>query len=417
MILQHPIRSRSVAVWWFLCALTPAFGARAQTEIGQPTPPARERHDATGDGAGMGPLRRLETKFVCGLICVSARIGQSQERRWFLLDSGSMSVIDRSLAHELRLPTRKISPGKDDLTLTEIEYAQQLTLDLRSDGFVADFKCLNLQEFSNALGLEIAGILGIDYLLTRIVRIDYDARRVDTGAAEEFRYSGSGEVIPLVASMHLRLPLIACPDGGEGRGVAPVLDTGSGGGLDVCPAYGKWLRIPSDAPVAGRTLGIKGEHARREATLGSIRIGTYVLNRPRAAIEEMQDGVLATVGAEVLSRFKVTLDLGRNRAILEPGARFTEPFGASQLGFGVTTAGPPYDTYVVHALVAGGSGERAGLRENEVIVGIAGKRASELGIDGIYQEFRTARRTGAPLDVVVVRDGKEDSVRVVPAVP
>jgi hypothetical protein len=101
------------------------------------------------------------------IILVKCRINDSQEFYNFILDTGGLTVIDKTLADELKL--KQQGPQAKINTLYLGEYAVEKV-------FV--FTNFDLQPLRSSYGIDLRGIIGSDLLEDYIVTIDYEKQQL-----------------------------------------------------------------------------------------------------------------------------------------------------------------------------------------------------------------------------------------------
>ena len=98
------------------------------------------------------------------------------------------------------------------------------------------------------------------------------------------------------------------------------------------------------AGAGGRSFGRLGRVA-------ALQIGPFTINNPIALFSQdkagaFADGSLAgNIGAQIASRFRLFLDYGRRRIILEPSPTFADPFDRAFSGLSVRAEGPGLRTF------------------------------------------------------------------------
>ena len=93
------------------------------------------------------------------------------------------------------------------------------------------------------------------------------------------------------------------------------------------------------------------------------------------------------IGQGIIGRFRVFLDYGRARLILEATGALDDPFDAASAGLRIDASGSDYRTFAVAGVLDGAPASEAGLRKGDVIAGIDGRPASELTLTKIYEMF------------------------------
>ena len=105
-------------------------------------------------------------------ILLPVRIGD--ETHSFLLDTGATaSVFDRSIVSGDAIDRHELQTGGGTLAVERF-LAPQATIAGKSLTVQASVYALDLAQVRRASGLPIRGIVGMDFLRSRIVRIDFD---------------------------------------------------------------------------------------------------------------------------------------------------------------------------------------------------------------------------------------------------
>ena len=126
-------------------------------------------------------------------VFVQLRVNNSRPL-WFLFSTASTSVIDTRIAKELGLPVQ----GKEDLGGIEAGLIPGISLAL--PGVTAlnlTVAPLPLDFLSSIMGRAIAGTIGYDFISRFVIEVDYATRKMNVYAPASYRYSGSGDVIPI----------------------------------------------------------------------------------------------------------------------------------------------------------------------------------------------------------------------------
>jgi len=257
---------------------------------------------------------------------------------------------------------------------------------------------MDMDGVSDTFGMPVDGILGISLFTKGLLCIDYPAREIwhSEGSLPE----PDGETV---------LPLVL--DGGvprvdlkwKGIPIRAVLDSGSNGGIELerWPPGAAFLAgpVPGRMSIAGGGVVGRDSCAR---VRGGLSLGSYRLVDP---VLTVQSGP-ARIGATVLSRFRMTLDLANERVRLEGVAEEWRmgPFR----GTGAAIR-PVKGVYTVIDLVPGCPAERAGVRVGDRLL-----RAGEIPADAAHlDEVKGALECAAPSVLLLLRrDGKDLAIDV-----
>jgi hypothetical protein len=241
------------------------------------------------------------------------------------------------------------------------------------------------------------GILGSDFLSTRVVAIDYAGSRLVVDDSATFRYDGHGSSLRLTFDNgHPHVDGAVRLADGEVIPGRFVIDVGSAAGLAFTRPFvedhglrdrvGPTLRRPAGVGVGGETMALFGRVA-------GLRLGTVELRDVIAGLHEDTGGAfgqrrfwVANIGGEILSRFTVYFDYSHARMILEPNRSFGAPFEIDMSGFGVAMNAAGEAT--VAFVLSGTPAADAGLERGDVIVAVDGANANGGTLRALRQRCR-----------------------------
>lgn len=266
-------------------------------------------------------------------------------------------------------------------------------------------------------GIPVSGILGADFTRQFVVQIDYANERMILHP-RSFQYSGNGIHLPLTfKEWHPHTPgLIVLADSTRITADCQI-DVGASGPLALARPFVERNRLLQRVgPTIRRRTG-RGVGGSSWATIGRIarlQLGTAELKTPVTSMYGDSAGVMSAsnfdcnVGGEVLRRFMVYLDYGRKEMILEPLANINDPFEGDMSGaaFRIDSAAGGVR---ISDLMPKGPSEAAGLREDDLIVSIDGRPATEYGLEALRRRFR---RVGGEVEFRIRRGQDEQVIRV-----
>ncbi len=153
----------------------------------------------------------------------------------------------------------------------------------------------------------VDGILGLPFFETLLLTLDYPRRqmRLETGSLDA---ANGMDILALTRAG----PFWALPIDVAGVTSRAVLDTRSMGGLGIAPAMADSLSFVSPPLVVGmaRGAGFADTEVKAATLNGDLRIGQYRIERPTLRIRQLPSYFPqeATLGAEILGQFVMTLD-------------------------------------------------------------------------------------------------------------
>jgi membrane-associated protease RseP (regulator of RpoE activity) len=144
----------------------------------------------------------------------------------------------------------------------------------------------------------------------------------------------------------------------------------------------------------------------RVGRIPEVDLGSFQLVDPVISFAQVEGGPLAsketqgTMGAEILRRFRLIVDYGHERLILEPATDLSQPFEYDMSGLHLMEsdhAGFRVDEISEHSAAAD-----AGIRAGDIVVAIDGKPAKDYTLTEVKEMFRQEKQYA-----VTVERGKE----------
>ena len=345
------------------------------------TPPGSAFAEAVAPLPGVLPLHRTAD----GLV-VDVKLNGRTVRA--VLDTGaSATVIDADLAQELGLTaSRSVAVGGGGQTTIGKE-AGDATLGIGP--FTLTVRPL-LMQFSTA-GLEARAIVGRELFDAYAVELDFAASQIRILRREDLTLAAAS-ALPLspTGTAMLSVPIVV-----NGEAMNAALDLGSQTALT----------IPSSAKLNGgrRSTWVRsdmsGLHVYPVTVVDTLAVGRGALSQVPAIIEDhAQRPGLALVGLPVLSRFKLTLDMGAHRIWLD-GPLTQEPFQRDRLGLALLEKG---DGLTIVHVAANSPAEKAGFVVGQVIAKVDDKIVTRETASGF---LRVGRSPVGRQVVIETRDG------------
>ena len=252
-------------------------------------------------------LGEIPFLFHDGLIWLKVRVTGKGEALNFLLDTGAgVSAVDLQTAHGLglKLGQRQTVQGVSGQGVGY--WVNDLQAVSGGIDLPASVLAIDLRTLSECCQQPVHGILGADFFRDRVVQIDFMAGRV--------RLLENCDVN--LANCDI-LPIKMC----NGAFCVPVrvagnpvqwmrLDTG-------CDASLEWVVSgPGKRVIEGTSIGLS--RSSRKYVKSAVQIGKQRFTIPAAIHEEpIFSGEGGLLGNALLSKFRLTIDEPRNRAIFE----------------------------------------------------------------------------------------------------
>jgi hypothetical protein len=357
---------------------------------GRPVIPAPNYRFTSGASA-LGIPFQVSSNFVL----VQLRVNNSRPL-WFLFSTANTSVVDTRIAKELALPVQV--KEKTTATGSSIGEGSVDRVSLALPGvktFNQTVAVLPLEFLSSVLGQPIAGIIGYDFISQFVIEVDYAKRSMNVYAPDTYRYSGSGDVLPI--KFIDKRPFIAVKITMEGH--EPVegtveLETASSGTLVVRRSFAEAHQLLNSAKGfrLGNVGGAGGGMSRTlQGRVRNIQVGRFMINNPVVIFSQTEDAKAdgdGQVGGEVLRRFRLILDYSRQQIMLEPNQHLIEPVEQDMSGFELVAEGEGLKTLTINEVLANSPAAEAGLQEEDELIAIDGRPVTELSLEQIRQMLK-----------------------------
>jgi len=253
--------------------------------------------------------------------------------------------------------------------------------------------------------------IGMLVLSRFVVELDYESPAVRLHEPDTFRYSGPGRAFPFTmeennpfttATLTLR----------EGQQVEArmVIDTGAVASIAY---FSRSFALHNR--LAERALGSAPDTMGRTACrIERFALGPLGVNRPVVhhfgsagfGGKTEPDGMIA---ADFLRRFRVFLDYGRSRMILEPNASYADPPAFDASGLRVQRIPNTPDALRIYEVLPGTPAAEAGLRPSDLLVALDDTPVGRMS-PGMVQEALT--RDGHECSLLIQRADEVLSVRL-----
>jgi hypothetical protein len=320
-----------------------------------------------------------------------------QKRKYaFVLDSGSTtSVFDNSLRGLVgkNLGKQKGSSLTGDVTLN-LHQTPKVCLGQMNFHEGAMAAIADLSWIASLTGYEIKGFLGMDFLGSYVLQINFDQ-----GKLSFLRSPGNdpGVAIPLIIEEDL-VPMVDLniPNWGTERF---VLDTGavSGNGSirkDLFVRLFRNRRLQIIGGAAGIGLAGKGEYP--IGRLDQIELGEF--KQADLIFGIAPDNVL---GLQYLSRYEITFDFPNRKMYMKKGARFSAPDELDKSGMDIRRK---EGKIIVEEVAERSPAAEAGIRPKDRILKIGDKSTDESTLNDIHRLLSSGDKE---ISVQLRRDGEE----------
>jgi predicted aspartyl protease len=317
----------------------------------------------------------------------------------FLVDTGAdRSIVDTAFALRLGLKQTGVANIRTNYSTevrpTVIAENFQFGSKVFSDVSLVD---MDLSLISLMQTVTLAGVLGIDFLTTACVTLQYSSGVVQIAtcvdhAGRPIRLMKAGDVF--------FVPVQIGPSG-----LQMLLDSGT---TLTALSYTAWQGLPISERRYGVMEGIRSSTSSADAGLGCVptfRIGAVALRqlplrivRPTQAGNFSSDLFAGILGSDVLERFRVTLDLGHSTMYLDPDPAYrSDPYEFVTIGIQFYKA--ETGAFTVVSVWKGAPAEEAGVAVGDQIVSVNGLKSLGLDPDGFSDQLHRPAGTSVTLEI------------------
>jgi hypothetical protein len=366
-------------------------------EPGAPGGPSRPRNDPAADDV----IERFDLAAGEPLLLVPVQLKGKTYR--FALDTGSSNgVFDSSLAPLLGDPISirdlRTTDGATRVPVFRSPDAKLGGLSLRTGEPVVAADLRGLRE---GLGVEVYGLVGMDFLGRSVFRFD-----PDRGEIVFLRSPGADPGRRLAATLEDKVPHVRVQLSGLAEPQSFLVDTGCapGGGTGLLRAdtfdalSGRGRISPIDTVQAA---SLAGQSVRRRGRVAEVGLNGH--RHSGLIFSAAQRNVL---GVNYWARYVATFDFAGGAVYLKKGGRFDRPDTHDLSGLSVVRVG---GRTVVVAVDDGTPAARAGIRVRDVILKVNGANAGDMTLTAVR---RLLAQKGTKVAVLLARGGEERETSV-----
>ncbi len=364
-------------------------GAQLASRYAPPPPPPNSAQWPAGQRSVIIPFRLLNNH-----IYVDASLdGRPPEP--FVFDTGATDILETGAAKRLGIGVKGALPGGgfgDKIAAFGFARVRSVSL----GGLTLPDQVFGDMDLSGLIaveGADLAGLLGYEFVKRAVLTIDYADRTLTFTKQDAFVPPAGATAIPFTFAAHI--PMIAGTlDGFPGEF---ELDTGARGALTVMAPFAAQhdlighYRASRSATVG---YGVGGPSKALLARASRLDIAGVTIDAPVTEIVTDKGGAAeaartaGNIGGDILKRFTVTLDYAHEKLWLEPNAlaKQREVFDRS----GIWIARASNGAISVGDIVAGSAAAASGLSVGDEILSVNGKRAQDIALYDLREQFKGA---------------------------
>jgi hypothetical protein len=184
------------------------------------------------------------------------------------------------------------------------------------------------------------GVIGRIVFATMVVEVDWDRHVLRLSTPADYKYQGSGTIVPLTFDEGGRPYATASVAIADERliPVKLVIDTGGSHALSLDAGSKPEIKAPEGATKVALGRGAGGEITGLTGRVKKFQLGGHTLADIPTDFPDSSSGTAGlggrdgNLGAGILRRFNVVYDYSRRQMIVEPNKHFADPFGAAIAG-------------------------------------------------------------------------------------
>ena len=335
------------------------------------------------------------------------------ERLWVIDTGAGMSVIDKAFADELGLDPEGDLKGRGAGGTVDASFASLPPFELKGISFDEQtMAVIDMSELIRRIGIDIAGILGFDFLSRFVTKVDYANELVSFYEPGSFEYTGGGALVDAHIEQgvfRVSATLDAVHSG------TWLFDLGAGM-THLDGSYALREGYADENGVLAMGHGAGNEYQLKAVRADSIEIAGFRVYRPPVSFAY---GGLDTVftadrigvlGNTLFRNFLMYIDYANEWVILERGEKFNQPWPEdhSGLSIGWTVERDGIEVLYVSPETPA---ERAGFEKGDILKSISGIDVEpEDGVIAVRKMLKD--EPGVTHEIVVEREGRTKTMEI-----
>ena len=271
-------------------------------------------------------------------------------------------------------------------------------------------------QISHMLGLPVHGLIGFNLFKDYVVEIDYLDEEIILHKPEYYKYRDKRKDIIMPLHFDGNKPFVRTSIVTEDMEEVPVkllVDTGASDALWLSEKSDERIELPENHIETFLGRGLNGDLYGVKGRIDGIWVGPLVLTRPIVAFpnSKLVDQLISsndrngTIGAEILRRFRVTVDYRNSRLTLRPTYKVKDDFNYNMSGMEVINPMPGLPVFTITDIRENSPAYFAGLKENDQILSLNKSNHQNLELNDINLLLQS--KEDRKIKVKVLRDGEE----------
>ncbi|MEZ4684837.1 MAG: aspartyl protease family protein [Bacteroidia bacterium] len=244
--------------------------------------------------------------------------------------------------------------------------------------------------YSGMFGRPIAGIIGHDFFKDFVVEINYGQKYLRLFKPEDYKPRKKDKVFAITL-MNNKPYILASARAQDGSEVFTqwLIDTGASQALSI---YHGEIPIPDNTLEAFIGRGLSGDMFGKIGRIQRFELGDYVFEDVIAGYPDSSsirwvmrgDSTYANLGAEILSRFKVTVDYTNRKLYLRKNSNYRKPFLYNTSGLEAIAREPDYKRFEIVYVRPGSPAQKAGVQIGDLLLSVNGVETDKLDLGEVH---------------------------------
>jgi hypothetical protein len=303
----------------------------------------------------------------------------------FIVDTGAEHTIltKKELSSLLQIPYERTITlmGTDMRTQIVAHIARKVSLKLPNLTFEKDILVLDddYLHFDRFAGLDVHGVIGAEAFKGFIVKFDFIKQIMtvwDPSVFKPFDHRKYEELPIEITRSKPYLTTKAQIQSDSTVILKLLVDTGASLSMLLHTYSTPGLTLPPQTIRGNIGTGLGGEIEGVVGRIRNVKIGSHQLNSPICNFQELLqlsdsnfiNGRNGLVGSEILSRFNMIIDFGREKMYVQPNRFFKEAFTYDRSGISLITSGVDLKQFLVQDILENSPASEVGIQVGDEIL-------------------------------------------------